>query len=339
MNKKLKVIELFAGIGSQTQALKNIGIEHDVVAISEIDKYAIKSYESIHGSVLNLGDITKINEKDIPDCDLITYSFPCTDISISGYQKGIERNSGTKSSLLWECERIFNYKRPKYLLLENVKNLISKKYKPNFDKWLSILEKLGYNNYYQILNAKDYGIPQNRERIFVISIHKDVDDGSFSFPKKQPLNLTLKDLLEENVDDKFYLSQKYIDRFQYKPIGENIIGTTKMPTQSIGQRELIYHTNNIIGTLTANDYKNPKRIIEIDLDNYHDLQSKFLDDDLPLFKLRKLTPKECWRLMVFSDEQFKKAESVCSNTQLYKQAGNSIVVNVLEFIFKQMFIK
>ncbi|MBS4461219.1 DNA (cytosine-5-)-methyltransferase, partial [Aerococcaceae bacterium zg-B36] len=136
----LKVLEAFAGIGTQRMALRNLGIPHEVVAIFEIDKFAIKSYEAIHGKTLNLGDISKIKEEDIPEHDLFTYSFPCQDISLAGYQKGLSQGSKTRSSLLWECKRVIESKKPKYLLMENVKNLVGKKFKTDFDKWLEYLE-------------------------------------------------------------------------------------------------------------------------------------------------------------------------------------------------------
>ena len=131
---ELRVFEAFSGYGSQSIALRNLGIPHEVVAISEIDKYAIKAYEAIHGPTLNLGDITQINVKDIPEHDLFTYSFPCQDLSIAGKQVGLHK--GTRSGLLYECEKIIEHCRPKYLLLENVKNLVGKKFKPQFEEWL-----------------------------------------------------------------------------------------------------------------------------------------------------------------------------------------------------------
>ena len=160
---KLKVFEAFSGYGSQSIALRNLGISHKVVAISEIDKYAIKAYEAIHGPTLNLGDISKIKVEDIPEHDIFTYSFPCQDLSVAGKQAGLHK--GTRSGLLYECEKIIEHCRPKYLLLENVKNLVGKKFKPQFDEWLDYLESLGYTSYWKVLNAKDYGIPQNRESI------------------------------------------------------------------------------------------------------------------------------------------------------------------------------
>lgn len=169
----LKVIELFAGIGAQRQALKEAGIEHEAVAISEIDKYACMAYEALHGKTRNVGDIRKVDE--LPEADLWTYSFPCTDISISGKMKGFSKGSGTQSSLLWEVQRLLvkaheKGKLPKFLLMENVKNIVSKRFIGKFNEWLGFLKSLGYRTDWKILNAKDYGIPQNRERCFAVSV-------------------------------------------------------------------------------------------------------------------------------------------------------------------------
>ncbi len=205
-DKMLRVFEAFAGIGTQRMSLRNLGIPHEVVAIAEIDKFAIKSYEAIHGPVNNLGDISKINPDNIPDHDLFTYSFPCQDISVAGKQAGLDIDSGTRSGLLWECQKVIATKKPKYLLMENVKNLVGKKHKPNFDKWLDWLESQGYTNYWQVLNAKDYGIPQNRERVFCVSILGE--HSPYVFPGKQELTIRLKDILEDDVDEKYYLSEE-----------------------------------------------------------------------------------------------------------------------------------
>ena len=211
---KIKVFEAFSGIGTQRMALRNLGIEHEVVAIAEIDKYALKSYEAIHGDCPNLGDISKIDPNDIPDHDLFTYSFPCQDISAAGKGKGFEKGSGTRSGLLWECEKVIRAKKPKYLLMENVKNLVAKKFKPGFEEWLKALEEIGYTNYYSVLNAKDYGIPQNRERVFCVSILGDHEP--YKFPKKQELTIRLKDVLEDEVDEKYYLSEERVAQLTWK---------------------------------------------------------------------------------------------------------------------------
>lgn len=205
----LRLIELFAGIGSQTQALKNVGVPHTVVAISEIDKNAIKSYTALHGETANLGDIREIGE--LPEADFWTYSFPCQDISVAGHGAGIKE--GTRSGLLLEVERLLKIAAekgtlPKYLLLENVKNLVSKKFKADFDSWLSFLSSLGYTNYWKVLNAKDYGVPQHRERVFCVSIRGE--HTAFVFPEKRELTLRLKDMIDEHVDERYYLKESTI---------------------------------------------------------------------------------------------------------------------------------
>jgi len=208
----MRVLELFSGYGSQALALENLGIEF-TSDISEIDKYAIQAYNQLHGETHNWGDITKIDETKLPYYDLITYSSPCQDFSVAGLGKGGDMGSGTRSSLLWECERIIRAVKPKYLLMENVKNLVGEKHKHNFIRWLHVLEMMGYQNYYKVLNAKDYGVPQNRERVFVVSI---LGCQQYLFPNPIKLEKRLKDVLESDVDEKYYLSQKLIDGFLYK---------------------------------------------------------------------------------------------------------------------------
>ena len=320
----LRVFEAFAGYGSQSIALRNIGVPHEVVAISEIDKYAIIAYEAIHGQVNNLGDISKIDVSDIPKHDLFTYSFPCQDISTAGRQRGIQKGE-TRSGLLYECEKIIEHCKPKYLLMENVKNLVSKKFKPQFDEWLNYLESLGYTNYWSVLNAKDFGVPQNRERVFCVSIlgeHKP-----YEFPKPIELDKQLKDILESNFDKKYYLSDEVQNRFKITNQTKNIIGTTKPEYRTIGQRDLVYSPNGIMGALVATDYKQPKQILA-SLDN--------LEGNL---KVRKITPREGFRLMALTEDDIDKIqETGLSDSQQYKMAGNSIVIDVLEGIFKNLFL-
>ena len=209
----LTVNELFSGIGAQRKALDRLGIAHEVVGVCEIDKYAIQSYEAIFGKTYNYGDICTAERLEY--ADLWTYSFPCQDISVAGRGKGI--SSETRSGLLYQVQRLLEVakdegKLPKYLLLENVKNLVGKKFKSQFDDWLFYLDQLGYDTYWQVLNAKHYGIPQNRERVFAISIRKDLNK-SFEFPKPEELTLRLKDILEDEVDEKYYLSQDKVENF------------------------------------------------------------------------------------------------------------------------------
>lgn len=385
----IKVNELFSGIGAFRKALENLEMPHEIVGISEIDKFAIKSYEAIYGKTRNYGDISKIDKLDY--ADLWTYGFPCTDISLAGKQAGIVKGE-TRSGLLFEVERLLIESQkadelPKYLIMENVKNLVSKKFIADFERWLEFLKSLGYTNHWQVLNAKDYGIPQNRERVFCISI---LEDKRFRFPEKQTLRLRLKDLLENEVDEKFYLAQKQTDkiefsifnmqksRIQEKNYCDTLsytnyklpkciqIGQYDTPTRKNSNMYRVYDERGISPTIHTCQGGNLQPSIRIknstkkgfleavDGDGIDlafpaskhriydsgvatavatSLQPNYLDS---AFRVRKLTPKECWRLMGFDDKSFEKAERVCSNTQLYKQAGNSIVVNVLERILENL---
>lgn len=208
----LKLFSLFSGIGGPEKALKRLGIEYELVGYSEIDKYASRSYSAVHEEpeIKNYWDITKINEKELPDFDFMTWGFPCQDISIAGKQAGIRE--GTRSGLYYDGLRILKEKKPKYSLIENVKALTSKKFADTFESILQDLDEAGYNNYWQVLDAKDYGIPQHRERVFIVSIRKDIDQ-EFTFPEKEELRLKLKDLLDEEVDEKYYLSDRMIKTF------------------------------------------------------------------------------------------------------------------------------
>ena len=475
----MRVLELFSGYGSQALALEYLGIDF-TSDISEIDQYAVKAYNQLHGDTHNWGDITKIDEKELPYYDLITYSFPCQDISLAGLQKGLDKDSETRSSLLWECERIIRAVKPKYLLMENVKNLVGEKHKPNFIRWLRVLEMMGYQNYWQVLNAKDYGVPQNRERVFVVSI---LGFEQYLFPNPIKLEKRLKDVLEQNVDEKYYLSDnmlKYIQNKADKPYNypvetSDISNIRNTPLRSGGDFACIkeplaldeqndyIRTDGIVGTLTT-DGSSPKhnnRVIEPQViggvgeinfgKQYRQGNRVYASDKIspalvanngnasggsvlinePLlikeatqkgyaeaydgdsinleqpnsttrrgrvgnqisntlttscnigvvqvgnivntgnwdnpqrgriysdngccpalntaqggglepkitenYRIRKLTPRECWRLMGVKDEQFDKISGI-SNSQLYKLAGNSIVVDVLMGIFKNLLL-
>ena len=449
MIKKLKVLSLFSGIGAFEKALSNIGVDYELAGFSEIDKYAIKSYCAIHNveNTLNFGDITKINIENLPiDIDLITHGSPCQDYSIAGKGEGGDENSNTRSSLMWNTVEIVRHCKPKYVIWENVKNVLSKKHKQNFDKYINDLDDMGYTSYYKVLNAKDYGIPQNTERIFVISIRKDIEY-VFEFAKGFVLKMYLKDILEDSVEDKYYINKPFhlvnkghqaeldikghdcikrvysIDKIaptlttmgggntepkiieetqsniikytlaqnvkvrKYKVNIEKLKNTLKTHKQKLGLT-----INNIANTLDINKttvehwFRNDncfsvpdaeiwlklKQLLKIETDefdkpimefivkpNEYDMSNRVYDENgiaptltctgesgakkivqhiEPQFKIRKLTPLECWRLMGFEDEDFYKAQKIpTSNSQLYKQAGNSIVVNVLEEIFKKLF--
>lgn len=199
----LKVFTAFSGYDSQCMALDRMKIDYELAGWSEIDKYAIMAHNAIYPQYKdrNFGDISKIDWENVPDFDLFTYSFPCTDISSAGQQKGLEEGSGTRSGLLWECKKAIELKRPKYLLTENVKALTHKKFLPYLHKWHSFLTEMGYTNFTQILNSKNFGVPQNRERVFMVSI---LGDAWFDFPKPFQSDKKLKDLLDENVDNRLF---------------------------------------------------------------------------------------------------------------------------------------
>lgn len=395
-----KVLSLFSGIGAFEKALKNIGVDYDLVGYSEIDKYASKSYAVVHNvdESMNLGDITKINEKELPkDIDLITYGYPCQDISLAGKQKGLfnEDGSKTRSGLFFDALRIIEEIQPRVAIAENVKNLVGKKFKPQFDIILDSLDKAGYNNYWQVLNAKDYGIPQNRERVFIVSIRKDIDNG-FEFPKAVPLQLRLKDMLDDEVDEKYYLSKEQIDRInnsnfmqekkrlQEKDYVDTLLARdykdpkcvavepkrigglfdtekSKHQASSIWDKECISPTIdtmqggyrqplvtiddnvsndeikiNVIGNYSPSGYDASRIVDENGLAPTVKENHETATATIQNYRIRKLTPKEYWKLMGFDDEDFEKAEKVNSNTQLIKQAGNSIVVDLLEHIFSKL---
>lgn len=290
MKNKIRVFEAFAGYGSQSMALSRLGIDFEVVGISEIDKYAIQAYMAVHGDTPNYGDISKIDWGSVPDFDFLTYSFPYTDMSTAGQQKGLAEGSGTRSSLLWECRKSIEAKRPKYLLMENVKNLVSKKFTPYLKEWIRFLEGQGYSNYTKVLNAKDFGVPQNRERVFMVSILGEV---SFHFPKPFTLEKRLKDVLEKDVDESFYLSEKVVNTFlarneknkakgngfKFEPTTGDVIAST-IDTHSNdrdcnnyvyvvgntnpsghGMNGNVFDSNGLCSTLTTNKGEGP-RILE-----------------------------------------------------------------------------
>lgn len=452
----MNYLSLFSGIGAFEKALDRLGIPYNLVNYCEIDKYASKSYSAIHGvpESLNLGDITKVDTSKLSHIDMISYGFPCQDISLAGKQKGLFNEDGTqtRSGLFFEALRIIEDTKPKVAIAENVKNLTSKKFKEQFEIVLNSLESAGYNNYWQVLNAKDYGVPQNRERVFIVSVRKDIDTGLFKFPEPFELKLRLKDLLEPVVDEKFYLSDKFMayvttndakqrekgNGFRFSPTdGDTIAKAIRTGPNNKMDDNFIYESE-CIEVANLNHYKNDQmnrvyspdgiaptqlvksgggretKILEqgtviddtqgFDGTRYYDnvspslrasrsglkvvtasqqglskerffrqAQETLIENEcnygdtidafnkrvnkselcptlttrpegfktaiLPVtndLRIRKLTPLECWRLMGFDDEDFYKAEKVCSNSQLYKQAGNSIVVDVLVSIFDEL---
>ena len=212
----------------------------------------------------NLGDISKI--KDLPYADFWTVSFCCQDISIAGKMKGLKPGSKTRSSLLWENIRLLktakeNNSLPKYIMFENVKNLVSKRFIDDFNSLLEVLSELGFNSYWSVINGKNCGIPQNRERVFVISIRKDIDTGKYTFPKPFDNGVRLRDVLEDTVEEKYYLSEDVQKRFKStdKTFTKNVVGTTAPTFRTIGQRDRVYQKDGIMANLNSSDYKQPKQ--------------------------------------------------------------------------------
>ena len=478
---KIRVFEAFAGYGSQSLALERLKrhfpeFDYEVVGISEIDKYAVTAYNALYGDVPNYGDISKIDWKEVPDFDLFTMSSPCQDFSQAGLQKGGAEGSGTRSSLLWECRRAILAKKPKYIVFENVKALVSQKFLPYFLKWQNELASYGYTNFARVLNAKDFGVPQNRERIFMVSILDR--QAAYHFPEPFPLDRRIKDILEEDVDERYFLSEKLtktvlsdgkngfpggsgvrtendytaptITATCYKiqrsncfikyPSDKTICLNSKVDGKQPSLEHKVYDCGGISTAITTgfmpsvltpkrNEYGKSVRkeyengqlnesrhkmtdleprtdgvsntITTAQKDNLlcvpvavigsaqknayvgsvdgpspcinaacgmgggqtpmivqtargfnkgglHEISptisanswecNNFLKEDD--FKIRKLTPRECFRLMDMDDKYIDRIqEAGISNSQQYKLAGNSIVVNVLYHIFRKMFVE
>ena len=309
---KLKLLSLFSGIGAFEEALKNISIDYELINYCEFQDFISRAYSLIHDvdESLNLGDINKVDETKLEDFDLMTYGFPCQDISALGTQKGLFDKDGniTRSGLFFEAMRIARYKKPKYMIAENVRALTSKKMKSDFEAMLKMLDDIGYNSYYKVLNSKDYGIPQSRNRVFIVSIRKDIDNGNFTFPNKQELKIKASDLYDTcNISDEFYLQEqhyKYFNEFRlkkkYSSLNSDILVcmTTKQ-----GQKS------------------NPQNFIK-DSKGY-----------------RILTDRELFAFQGFKREYGDLLRNNGFTTsQIGYMTGNSITVSVLEAIFKELFL-
>ena len=448
-DRPLKVATAFSGYDSQKMALERLhnafpDFCFELVAWSEIDENAIAAHNAIfpEDKSKNLGDISKIDWAKAPDFDLFTYSFPCQDISAAGKQSGFEEGTGTRSSLLWECKKTIEAKKPRYLMMENVKALASAKFLPFLRQWQRWLHGQGYENFTQVLNASDYEVPQNRERVFMISILRTDNNPypSYYFPKKLKLEKRIKHILEQNVDESYYLSQKALEyfcragqrvddnflkqaaepkiaasrgrgEFNRQQLEINDSGTSNTLTSVSKDNLLIEPKVNIVGQY---DSSQNSRIIDTEGISYcvtnghkdgmpkiiepnvlrqerteqgkqirklskgdkgikfnagnkefcprtdglsNTLSTSTKDNMLAVpelrciegcmvdkygnrYRVRKLTPKECFRLMDVSDEDIKKMESSgVAKTNLYKLAGNSIVVACMFHIFRKLFVE
>ena len=376
----------------------------ELVNFCEFDSYATKSYCAIHNEneKKNLGDITKVDETKLKPFNMICGGSPCQDFSVAGKQKGSVwtcKNCGheynpltvhwserdkcpccgsnniekTRSSLLVEYLRVIRANKPNFGMYENVKNIVGKQFKDTFKMFTDELDEYGYNVYWKVLNAKDYGVPQNRERVYLIFIKKELDNGKFTYPKPFDNGIRLKDILEENVDEKFYISEDKVQRFLTNLNNKDALLYDACQVKREGKSR---EYNDFCPTLTARDYKDPRLVNDnkvkqlgniVSTGNWDNpqrgriyssngcspalnccggggLEPKIVQlentnnpENIDNVTIRKLTPKECFRLMGFSDDNFKAAEKMVSNSQLYKQAGNSIVVDVLYYILVELY--
>lgn len=361
----IRTFEAFAGYGSQLMAMRRLErmypecIKVIPIGISEIDKNAITAYQAVHGDVCNYGDIRHIEWDKVPDFDLFTMSSPCQDFSTAGLQMGGEEGSGTRSSLLWECRKAILAKKPKYVVFENVKGLLSDKFRPFLIKWANELQSYGYSNFIKVLNAIDYGIPQNRERVFMVSILGY--NKSYNFPKEFILKKRLKDILEKDVDESYFLKEQALNNFikhsnmdfYFKDDARiNSIGSY---TPSYTCKSAVLSPNGVSITLLSSLHGTPPAVLvplERELcENEPSVMNKKTDGiyvESPhrlvygsqLFYVRKLTERELFRLMDVDDSDIDKIQaSGVSRSGQQKISGNSIVVSCLYHIFRKLFVE
>ena len=352
----MKIGTDFSGIGSPESALKRLGLDIEEVFACEIDKYARKSFNELHNPNTFYEDITTRNHSEVPQLDLYVAGFPCQSFSMAGKRGGFEDTRGT---LFFNVAEFIKENQPKCFVLENVKGLLSHDSGKTYQTITDVLTNgggtlngqigidtidngLGYHVYAKVLNTKDYGVPQNRERIFLVGFKEPRD---FNFPKKMELRIRLKDLLEDDVDDKYYLSDKAVFRLLVYPRALPFTDTNSKKVancltasyakQSSDCEYIISHSLYPRSSSTGKGgsghlSKSDGTSYCVDTGCSQGVEYKK--------KIRRLTPLECWRLQGFTDEQFYKAQKVNSDTQLYKQAGNSITVNVLVELFKKIYL-
>lgn len=364
--KPVRLIELFAGIGSQAKALELLGVDFEHWKVCEFDDYAMKSYNAVHNTNFKTSDIQNLTASDleIKDKDkyeyIMTYSYPCTDISIAGKKEGMERNSGTRSSLLWEVERLLKEcgdNKPQILLMENVRECHNGKNAPLFFEWTSFLRSIGYKNFYTDMDAKNYGIPQTRKRCFMLSI---LDENAYyEFPQACGLNYSVKEFLEDKVDKKYYVKEEtalpLIKKMEKECPSATIIDDTYgfdnsevrffpnvCPTLRAAKANLkciVAMRGRNSDSLNQTPGTSTEQRLEKNKTNCCNTITTVQKDNL-IFEnkqLRNLTPKEVWRLFGFEDKDVEKASEFVPDTQLYKQGGNCIVVNCLVAILGQLF--
>ena len=319
MNKnKLKVVSLFSGYGTQELALKYIGVDYENVANCDNFKQANECYNTLHTTTHgNLGDIRMINENTFPECDLLTYSFPCQDISISGVQKGIKE--GTRSGLLFEVERLLSANRPKFLLMENVKNLVSHNHIENFKKHIYFLRGLGYSSFWRVLNGADFGCPQNRERVFMMSVLNssidEVKEKMMNVDNHKKERIPMRSFIDKNFSESLVIDCPFTPHQPKNHTICKLIGRRDDITYDQARR--IYSVDGCSPTLTTSG------------------SPQILTEDS---RVRTITAREGYRFMGVREEDINLLLTTSlSNTAHVALAGNSICVPVMEAIFSEFF--
>ena len=301
----IKILELFGGIGSPRIALRNLGIPTKAIDYVEIDQRAVDSYNEMFKNDLAYKTQSVVGYNLKPD--ILIHGSPCQDISIAGRMDGADKGSGTRSSLMWETINIIEQMgewKPKYVIWENVKGVLHKRMNHNFNKYLKEMERLGYTNSYEVLNAMDFGLPQNRERVFTIST---IDNTKFDFKRLERKEMgDIRDYLQDDYEDEYIITQPSM--------------LSRISSEADGFKGRLQEIKDYCWTITTKQLRCPNSgIVPIGNGQY-----------------RLLTPKECWLLQGYAEEDFNNASKVNGKTNLYKQAGNSIPVPIFESIFKEI---
>lgn len=360
----------FSGYDSQCLAMRRLeeshpGFKYELVGWSEIDEGCVQAHDALFPEWRgrNYGDISRIDWTKVPNFEMMTYSSPCQDFSSAGDMRGGKEGSGTRSSLLWECKRAIEEKRPKVLILENVPNLISERFRATFNEWERVLAGMGYENYIAKLNARDYGIPQSRNRLFMVSL---LDGGPYHFPDPEPLGRRFADMAEDEVAEHYFVNEEQVDNIfrlckDYKEANRaRILGYTR----SKDGKRITYHTGDVANTLHGSTGRggNTDQFVLESLKEYQFIQyprgmneggvkdtevcpsitiSNFQNNVFVIGRgkrVRRLTERECFRLKGLRDWEIDTIQATgLSGSVQYRMAGNSIVVDVLERIISNVY--
>lgn len=311
VNRAIKLLSLFSGIGAFEEGLKNVGQDFELTNYCEFQPHIAKSYSIIHDEPIskNLGDVTKVDETKLEDFDVMTFGFPCQDLSSLGSQKGFFDEDGekTRSGLFFDAIRIMKHKRPKVAIIENVRALVSVKMKENFEKMKELISDMGYNFYHAIMNTKDYELPHSRNRFFGVCIRKDVDTNKFKFPEKQPLTTKASDYYDDAsiISEDHYLEEKHHKYFNEMRL--------KKKYSSLNSDVLVCMTTK------QGQRSNPQNFVK-DERGY-----------------RILTAREMFALQGFKKEDADKLlENGITTSQVGYMCGNTISVSTVEHLFRSL---